>query len=206
MYINLMSGMLTGGLFIGYVGMWKIKHYELAKSDGVDANVIENAKRPIQNYFSRLQRIMTIMCVVFIIVHTFFSDAVPGAAPLTILNTTLAKIIGFILGILGLTICRIAQVAMGKSWRVGIDEHASPGLITHGIYQSIRNPTYSGLFLLSFGVLLINPTMWFSYWALALFIIMEFQVRCEEEYLEEKYGKTYLEYCQKTKRYVPFVY
>ena len=41
---------------------------------------------------------------------------------------------------------------------------------------------------------------------LAFFIMMEFQVRCEEEYLEAQYGDEYAEYFARTKQYVPFIY
>ena len=103
-------------------------------------------------------------------------------------------------------ICRIAQLTIGKSWRVGIDENAKPGLITHGVYKYMRNPTYTGLYLLCISIWIINPTFLYSYWILAFFIMMEFQVRCEEEYLESQYGIEYLDYCKQTKRYLPMIY
>jgi protein-S-isoprenylcysteine O-methyltransferase Ste14 len=115
-------------------------------------------------------------------------------------------LLGFMLGLLGLGLCRIAQVTIGKSWRVGIDEQTKPGLVTNGMYRYIRNPTYSGLYLLCIGVWLINPTILYSYWILLFFVMMEFQVRCEEEYLESIYGNEYLEYCKRTKRYIPMVW
>ena len=204
--MQIQNGILTAILFLGYTMLWYLKRRELLKSEGVDANVIYKAKRPIQKYFGILEKVMTSSIVLIIIVHVFFKDVVSVTKYIGFLDTQTIKITGFILGILGLIICRIAQVTIGKSWRVGIDENAKPGLITNGIYAYIRNPTYTGLYLLCAGVWLINPTFLYSYWILAFFIMMEFQVRCEEEYLELQYGKEYLDYCQKTKRYIPGVY
>jgi len=200
------NGILTAILFLAYLTLWKIKRSEILKSDGIDVNVIFKVKSPIQKYFGILEKVMTILIVLIIIIHIFFKDYISITHYINKLDTILIKAIGFVIGIVGLAICRIAQVTIGKSWRVGIDEQAKPGLITHGIYKYIRNPTYSGLYLLVIGVWLINPTILYSYWILAFFLMMEFQVRCEEEYLESQYGNDYSTYCKKTKRYIPGVY
>lgn len=204
--MQIQNGVLTVILFLGYMILWYIKRKEILKSDGIDVKVIIHAKRPIQKYFGVLEKVMTISIVLIIIVHFFLKDNLGLTDYIDFLDNQFFKIIGFVIGILGLFICRIAQVTIGKSWRVGIDENAKPGLITNGIYKYMRNPTYTGLFALCFGIWIINPTFLYSYWILAFFIMMEFQVRCEEEYLENQYGKDYLDYCKRTKRYIPMIY
>jgi protein-S-isoprenylcysteine O-methyltransferase Ste14 len=200
------DSIFTSILFFGYLILWKIKHNELLKSEGVEVNVIFKNTRPIQRYFGVLEKIMTCSIVIIILLHLFFKDKSMATYSLKIIDILYFKLIGFVVGVCGLAICRIAQVTIGKSWRVGIDEDAKPGLIKNGIYKYIRNPTYTGLYLLCLGVLLINPTFLYSYWIFAFFLMMEFQVRCEEEYLVTQYGNDYNEYCSKTKRYIPFIY
>jgi len=200
------NGIFTAILFFGYLALWKIKRRELLKLEGVDVNVIYKAQRPIQKYFGMLEKIMTILIVLIIIIHVFFKDCYTLTDYIKTLDNLKIKALGLFTGMIGLAICRIAQVTIGKSWRVGIDEQARPGLITNGIYKYIRNPTYSGLYLLVIGVWLINPTILYSYWILIFFLMMEFQVRCEEEYLETQYGNDYSVYCKKTKRYIPGIY
>ncbi|PKL19357.1 MAG: isoprenylcysteine carboxylmethyltransferase family protein [Spirochaetae bacterium HGW-Spirochaetae-5] len=197
---------LVVAAFILYVLLWFIKKQELMKSTGVDANVIFNATRPIQKYFGVMERLMTVSIVLIIAVHYLVPDDIFLTTRLFGAGVYINKIIGFVFCIIGLAICRLAQVTIGKSWRVGIDENAKPGLITNGIYGVIRNPTYTGLFILCTGVFVILPTVLISYWILAFFIMMEFQVRCEEEYLEKQYGNEYLQYLKKTSRYIPFIY
>lgn len=67
-------------------------------------------------------------------------------------------------------------------------------LVTSGIYSYIRHPQYSGLFLISIGMLIQWPTlltiiMWpflmFAYYRLAL---------SEEKVVTEKFGDEYLIY------------
>jgi protein-S-isoprenylcysteine O-methyltransferase Ste14 len=200
------STILTVILFLGYLILWSIKRKELLKSDGIDVNVIFKATRPIQKYFGVLEKAMTISIILIILIHAFFRNNFITTNYIDLLDNQSIKLLGFFIGFLGLSICRIAQVTIGKSWRVGIDEKAKPGLITNGIYKYMRNPTYTGLYLLCTGVWFLNPTFLYSYWILAFFIMMEFQVRCEEEYLESTYGNDYLEYCNRTKRYIPMIY
>jgi protein-S-isoprenylcysteine O-methyltransferase Ste14 len=204
--MQILNFISTGTLFFGYLLLWGIKRKELLRSEGIDVNVIFKNNKPIQRYFGVLEKIMTISIVIIILLHLFFYERTIATNYYKSLDVLFVKIIGIILGLLGLIFCRISQVTIGKSWRVGIDEEARPGLVQNGIYKYIRNPTYSGLYLLCFGVLLINPTVLYAFWILAFFLMMEFQVRCEEEYLESQYGNEYKDYCMKTKRYFPLVY
>jgi len=204
--MQVQDGIFTITLFMGYITLWYIKRGELLKSDGVEANVISKAIKPIQKYFAALERGMTISIVLIIIIHFLFKNDTQLTRYIHSMDSFGIKALGFLLGIIGLSICRMAQVAMGNSWRVGIDEHAKPGLIISGLYRYMRNPTYTGLFLLCIGVWVINPTFLYSYWILVFFIMIEFQVRCEEEYLEAQYGEEYVKYSKRTKRYIPMVY
>lgn len=197
---------LTTILFLCYLVLWLIKRKELLKTEGIDANVLQKSTKPTQRYFSFLEKIMSISIVIIIILHAFYKDKIAITNYINLLDYHTFKIIGFTLGLSGLTICRIAQSTIGKSWRVGIDDNAKPGLIKNGIYKYMRNPTYTGLFILCVGIFTINPTILYSYWILVFFIMIDFQVRCEEEYLESKYGDEYLTYCKKTKRYLPYIY
>ena len=203
--MEIQKGIFTVLLFLGYLILWYIKRKELLKSDGIDARVINKAEKPIQKYFSSLEKVMTVSIALIIAAHILFYGHTVLTNPMINLNYFMIDLSGFIIGLSGLVLCRVAQVTIGKSWRVGIDESARPGLITIGIYNYIRNPTYTGLFILCAGVWIINPTVLFSFWILAFFLMMEFQVRCEEEYLENQYGDVYIEYFKRTKRYIPFL-
>lgn len=198
------NSVFTIALFITYLALWYIKRKELFKTEGAEANVLPRSTQPTQKYFAKLERILTGSIVLIIPAHLFFRNQFALTAYLEPLDIMSIKITGFLIGIAGLAICRIAQVTIGKSWRVGIDNQAKTGLITHGIYRLIRNPTYTGLFILCAGIWLLNPTYLYGSWILLFILTIEFQVRCEEEYLTVLYGNQYLEYLKRTKRYFPF--
>lgn len=203
--MRLTEGAFALGLFLLYMILWRVKEHEL-KSLGITSKVLFKDPRPTQRFFSRLEPVMTVWVILLIVGHALFSEATNMARQFNPLDNLTSDILGLFIGLCGLALCRIAQVTIGNSWRVGIDSSAKTAFVTTGIYKHIRNPTYSGLFILCLGVWLIFPTALFTMWILAFYLIMEFQVRCEEEYLEKIHGEAFANYHTRTNRYVPFIY
>lgn len=105
----------------------------------------------------------------------------------------------------GLALVFAAQLNMARSWRIGIDEDARPGLVTHGFYRWIRNPIYSFAMLAFLGYALLLPT-WLSLVLLvATAIGIRDQVLREEAYLERAYGDAFRDYARRVGRFVPWV-
>ena len=108
---------------------------------------------------------------------------------------------GLLLG--GTVLMVAAQLWLGKSWRIGIDEAASPGLVTAGLYRFSRNPIFLGMFILLGGLTVLLPT-WLSVAALLGTIIsVRSQVREEEAYLSATYGQAYRAYTRRVGRFLP---
>jgi protein-S-isoprenylcysteine O-methyltransferase Ste14 len=186
--------------------LWKIKKIQQRRITGVDPEVMKQSTSNVQQFMSSFMNILTAYAAIIILIHAtnFQWESLFGRYQA--LSTTVVDVSGFIVGLIGLSFCLYAQIKMGASWRVGIDEKVKTNLITTGLYASIRNPTYLGLFLLNFGVWLIWPT-WTIFLLSILFILfLEIQVRCEEDYLYSVHGEEYRVYKKRTKRYVPFVY
>jgi protein-S-isoprenylcysteine O-methyltransferase Ste14 len=95
---------------------------------------------------------------------------------------------------------------MGDAWRVGIDRQHRTPLVSQGIFGWVRNPTYLGVHLLNAGVWLVWPTTLIGAYVVLTFVVLEIQVRCEEEHLDAMLGEPYRVYCSRTKRYLPWVY
>ena len=79
-------------------------------------------------------------------------------------------------------------------------------LVTHGVYSVVRNPIYSAWLFICTGTLFLygNP-----YLALILFLIFWLSLTILMKYTEEKwlaklYGESYLEYCKKVNRCLPW--
>ncbi len=194
---------LVLSLFLGYLALWKAKKHAHFKQTGVNPEVIYSDTRPTQQYFARLSRVLTAVVIALIGIHALDLSTVPGLVRIEFLNRGLFDVLGFAIGISGLWLCRAAQVEMGHAWRVGIDRDHRADLVTKGVFEKIRNPTYSGLFLLCLGVWLIFPTASFLAWWLVFFTAIEFQVRMEEEFLTGIHSDVYRKYCRNTGRYFP---
>jgi protein-S-isoprenylcysteine O-methyltransferase Ste14 len=178
----------------------------MVRTNGGNPEVIYKDNRPSQKFFANLSRLMSVSIVLLIVFHSAGVKHNFGFYPMRILDNDTANILGFAIGLCGLLLCWRAQKEMGDSWRVGIDRHNKTKLVTSGIFQKVRNPTYSGLFTICAGSFLIFPTTSFMVWVIVFYISIEFQVRTEEEFLTETHGEQYAQYYQTTKRYIPYVY
>jgi protein-S-isoprenylcysteine O-methyltransferase Ste14 len=114
--------------------------------------------------------------------------------------------LGAVLALVGITGGLLAQLAMGSSWRVGVDETERTELVTGGMFDQIRNPIFSFVGLSVIGLVLLVPNV-ISLLACALtFIGIEIQVRAvEEPYLLQTHGAEYARYTARVGRFVPTI-
>src|SRR5262245_30324804 len=61
----------------------------------------------------------------------------------------------------GILFLLVAQLQLGASWRIGIEEGASPGLVTRGLYSVCRNPIFLAVFVTMAGLVVLLPN-WIS--------------------------------------------
>jgi protein-S-isoprenylcysteine O-methyltransferase Ste14 len=197
---------MVAGLYSGNVLLWINKRRQVIRTAGIDPEVLAKATTPQQKYFAKLVVFLTIGVVALIGVHAFGPLEWAVLSRVAVLDHLLVDILGASLGFLGLSLCLVAQLTMGGSWRVGIDKEHQTALISHGVYRLIRNPTYVGLFSLNLGVWFIWPSPAMAFYWLLFFVVIEIQVRCEEEHLVELHGNTFWAYAARTRRYIPWLY
>jgi protein-S-isoprenylcysteine O-methyltransferase Ste14 len=99
----------------------------------------------------------------------------------------------------------MAQLHLGSSWRIGIDEESSPGLVTGGVYRFCRNPIFLGMFLSIAGLTVLLPTWLSAAVLLGTLICVRSQVLEEEAYLLRAYGEEYRAYARRVGRFLPGV-
>lgn len=76
-------------------------------------------------------------------------------------------------------------------------------IVTKGSFRFSRNPLYFSLLLLIFGIAVLFFSIWLFLMVPTLYIILLFKaVKPEESYLSQKFGKEYLEYSAKVRRWV----
>ncbi len=103
----------------------------------------------------------------------------------------------------GLAVLIVAQLDLGNSWRIGIEEGARPGLVTGGLYRFCRHPIFLGLLAILAGYTLMLPTALSLVVLAGGFIAVRQQVAAEEAYLARSYGADYRDYAQRVGRFLP---
>jgi protein-S-isoprenylcysteine O-methyltransferase Ste14 len=111
---------------------------------------------------------------------------------------------GLVLFGLGLAATLYAQLTMGESWRVGVDESERTDLVTGGPFAVVRNPIFAAMIPTSLGLTLMVPNVIAFAGFAALVLALEIQVRLvEEPYLRRVHGQEYDNYAARTGRFMP---
>jgi len=106
--------------------------------------------------------------------------------------------LGVAVSILGVTAFRRARTTVNP-----VTPEAATSIVTAGIYSYTRNPMYVGLtsILLGWAAWLWVP--WVTLGPLAFILyIARFQIIPEERVLSSKFGRDYLEYSQRVRRWI----
>lgn len=114
-----------------------------------------------------------------------------------------------VLQIIGMTICAVsliwtlvAQWQMGNSWRIGIDEKNKSEFVTKGLFGVSRNPIFFGMLLTLIGYLFLIPNALSVLTLVCGYLLMQVQIRLEEEFLSYQYGESYSLYKNKVRRWI----
>jgi protein-S-isoprenylcysteine O-methyltransferase Ste14 len=123
----------------------------------------------------------------FINISTFLSDKIPLYVRISIL--ILALIIAFML----------------FTSAHGIVSHGQrpAGIISTGAFKYVRHPLYLGCILFYLGLAACTASLFSFGLLLVIFVFYNYIAGYEENLLEEKFGDGYLEYRQKTGKWLP---
>jgi protein-S-isoprenylcysteine O-methyltransferase Ste14 len=115
-----------------------------------------------------------------------------------------AMIIGFCISLLG-QIIRIITIGLVYIVRGGKDRRVyAEGLVTTGIFSHCRNPLYVGNILMLAGLGVASNSLIFMAIATPLFLFFyQAIVMAEENFLRNKFGQGFDEYCSKVHRWIP---
>lgn len=126
--------------------------------------------------------------------------------PLDALDTAAVHLVGLILSLAGIGATFYAQVAMGTSWRIGVDPAERTELVTSGPFALVRNPIFAAMLPTALGLTLLVPSWVAIVGLLGLLVALELQVRMvEEPYLLRVHGKEYTGYAARVGRFFPGV-
>ncbi len=121
--------------------------------------------------------------------------------PVSVLDGSIGYALGFVLFFAGLA---GTLLAMGASWRIGVDEAERTELVTGGPFALVRNPIFSAMVPAFLGLALLVPNIASLAGFAALVVALEVQVRLvEEPYLLRAHGARYADYASRVGRFVP---
>lgn len=145
------------------------------------------------------------LAIVLLSIYTFTYALTPVRITLfrSAWNTPPKMLIaGIMILVAALAISITALYYMKNSWRIGIDKNTKTDLITGGIFAYSRNPVFFSILLSLTGLVLLTPNIFTISISLAIYILIQMQVRLEEAFLTEIHGQKYLNYKSETRRFI----
>ena len=140
----------------------------------------------------------------FFYFYTVFANAfnLPVVSRQEFFHSEVISWVGVFLCLAGLSLLLWSLISFGQSFRVGIDMEHPDKLITSGVFAFSRNPIY-----VAFASILLGQFLIFPNWILLVYLgagiwLFHRQVLREEDYLKNHYGREYLEYCNRVRRYL----
>lgn len=121
-----------------------------------------------------------------------------------VLDGATGHVAGIALFAAGLSATLAAQLAMGDSWRIGVDERETTELVTDGVFSIVRDPIFAAMFPTGLGLALLTPNPLALAAVIALVVALQLQVRVvEEPYLRAVHGDPYVSYTNRVGRFIP---
>ena len=175
--------------------------YRVWKTTGVNPYKFGKSEST-HDYVGALFRLTILAAALVVILFVFLPSLYGYLVPISYLSNSALIIIGQILLTLAIGWVLIAQVHMRKSWRIGIDENIKTELIQTGLFKISRNPIFLGMRIMLLGLFLVLP----SAATLAILfsgdLLIQIQIRLEEEFLARAHGEGYKAYRKQVRRWI----
>lgn len=180
-------------ILVGFYTIYLGKMY-LQRRKGIQTDQIAKGEKSKALFCTELIMKVATYGIVIVQIISIYKNTATSIVPI--------KIIGAVLGVLGVVVFGIAVHTMKDSWRAGIPASDETELVTNGIFRFSRNPAFLAFDLVYLGVLCL-----FFNWVLFLFtvfamLMLHLQIRQEEKFLNHQFGEKYQKYKQHTRRYI----
>ncbi len=188
--------------FILFLGLAMIlPTYRIWKTTGVNPYKLGSSDTA-HDYIGKNFRLIMLVCFLVAIVFAVSPNLYSYLLPISFLTNNILANIGFVLLLIALVWVLIAQVHMQKSWRIGIDEDVKTELVQTGLFKISRNPIFLGMRVMLLGLFLIIPNAITLTILITGEMLIQTQVRLEEEFLTRSHGQAYLNYQKQVRRWI----
>lgn len=188
-------------LLVYFAVAFVLPSYRVWKKTGVNPITFSGADNA-HDYIGKIFKVVMLGLSLVIILYAFVPNYYSFLLPIVWLENQTVQIAGIslLLASLGWTV--LAQIQMGNSWRIGIDEEKKTALVQSGLFRVSRNPIFLGMIVTLIGVFLTIPNaLTILFFALG-FVLIQIQVRLEEEFLTEMQGDDYAKYRRTVRRWL----
>lgn len=186
--------------FIIYFGIaFVLKSVVVAKQIGKNPLVLpkdDSAYGLIGFYF----KLTLIAMFLYVVAYALFPNWHDNFLPIIQLDNLTIKYVGLGLLFISLVWTVIAQGNMKNSWRIGIDTDTKTELVTSGLFSISRNPIFFGMILSLVGLFLTTPNALTALFLILGYVLIQIQIRLEEEFLTKEHGQAYIDYKQRVRR------
>lgn len=177
------------------------RSYLVYKRTGINPYAVGRSDRVI-DFVEGFYAIPMLLLLVTTLVFSFFPQVYVFATPIGWLESRIVQIIGLVLMMLALVWVATAQAHMGKSWRIGIDANNKTELVESGLFTLSRNPIFLGVRVAIFGFFLALPNAITLVAVVLADVLIQIQVRLEEEFLVGVHGERYTEFRSRVRRWI----
>ena len=122
------------------------------------------------------------------------------------MNFGIINVFGLILFLIGLIICLVGKITLGKYYSRGLRTLQGHKLIKNGFYKHIRHPIYLASIIYGIVVPLFFSSLYGFIIMLGLIPLILYRIIIEEKMLLEELGEEYRKYMKESKKLIPYIY
>jgi protein-S-isoprenylcysteine O-methyltransferase Ste14 len=187
-------------LLIYFAVAFVLPSYRVWKRTNVNPVTFRGADTA-HDYIGKLFKIVMASLTAAVIIYVFTPEIYSFLLPVVSLENRTTQLTGIVLLMLSLGWTVLAQIQMGNSWRIGIDEEKETALVQSGLFRFSRNPIFLGMIVTLAGVFLIIPNAVTLLFLVLGFVLIQIQVRLEEEFLAQAHGTEYENFQREVRRW-----
>jgi protein-S-isoprenylcysteine O-methyltransferase Ste14 len=177
------------------------RRYVVWKKTGFNPVVFKGSNNA-HDFIGQVFKLVFAVVVIVVLVYSFFPGAYHYLVPVSWLEGQWIRFIGVAILIGSLLWTIMAQVRMGESWRMGIASEHKTKLVQTGVFRISRNPIYIGVIMTLLGLFLVIPNAITLLILILGVVVINIQVRLEEEYLKTAHGAEYVSYTERVRRWI----
>ena len=169
----------------------------MLRKRNIQGNILGKGEKPKGSFAVEI----ILRTVTFLCVPVQFASVIWGKIIIGLVTFPAMREIGLVLMFFGVVFFLLAIITMQDNWRAGYNNDQDTQLVINGIYKFSRNPAFVGFDLLYMGCALSFPNIINAPLALIAVAMFHVQILGEEKFLIDKFGKAYLDYKARVRRY-----